>query len=290
VSDGLENGLGHLSKKVAQGYSLMVFPEGTRSTTNKIKRFHKGAFFLAEHFNMDIVPVLIHGNSEVLPKGSYVIKNGSITVKILKRIQPEDQQYGITYRDRTKKIAAHFKGEFQQLRNDIEGDSYFLRTILEDYRYKGGSLYQIVRRDLKKYATTYSQISKHIGTTDSIIHLSKGYGQLDFLLSLNAVDRKIIAYLKDAEVRSIVKNSFITQQIAKITLAGSIDGAMEYEAAVLIIDLEGEDLDQLGPKIKNNVELLILVKESVKLQTSDIIGPGFKKMLEKDNLIILKKM
>jgi hypothetical protein len=50
VSSGIENGVSHLQKKVDQGYSLMAFPEGTRSYTNKMKRFHKGAFFLAEKF------------------------------------------------------------------------------------------------------------------------------------------------------------------------------------------------------------------------------------------------
>ena len=53
VSNGLENGLDHLKEKVAQGYSLMAFPEGTRSKTHKINRFHKGAFYLAEYFNLD---------------------------------------------------------------------------------------------------------------------------------------------------------------------------------------------------------------------------------------------
>ena len=91
--EGSRNGVEHLKAKVAQGYSLMAFPEGTRSTTNKIRRFHKGAFFLAEKLNLDIIPVLIHGNSEVLPKGSFVIRNGSITVKILDRISSEDHLF-----------------------------------------------------------------------------------------------------------------------------------------------------------------------------------------------------
>ena len=103
VSSGIENGLSHLQKKVDQGYSLMAFPEGTRSYTNKMKRFHKGAFYLAEELNLDIVPVLIHGNSEVLPKGSFVIKNGSITLKILDRIPAHDISYGKTSREKKQK-------------------------------------------------------------------------------------------------------------------------------------------------------------------------------------------
>ena len=289
VSEGIDNGLEHLRNKVAQGYSLMAFPEGTRSRTNKIRRFHKGAFYLAEKFNMDIVPVLIHGNSEVLPKGSFVIKNGSITVKILDRISPEQLDYGKTYRERNKKIAAHFRSEFQTLRNDVEGDTYFMRTILEDYRYKGDNIYRAVKKDLKNNSKIYAQISKRIGSSDSIIHLSKDYGQLDFLLSLNAVDRKIFTYLADEEIRPIVKNSFISEQIAKLTLSETIDEAMAMPAEIMIIDLEIQDLDSLAPTIKNNIRLLMLVKDGTKLLERIILSTGFKNVFENENLIILEK-
>ncbi|GBF19571.1 MULTISPECIES: 1-acyl-sn-glycerol-3-phosphate acyltransferase [Arenibacter] len=289
VSEGIDNGLEHLRNKVAQGYSLMAFPEGTRSRTNKIRRFHKGAFYLAEKFNMDIVPVLIHGNSEVLPKGSFVIKDGSITVKILDRISTEDLGYGKNYRERNKGIAAYFRSEFQNLRNEVEGDTYFTRTILEDYRYKGDSVYRAVKKDLRNNSKIYTLISKRIETTDSIIHLSKEYGQLDFLLSLNAVDRKIFAFLADEEIRPIVKNSFITQQIAKLTLTASIEEALEQPADIMIIDLEIQDLDSLVPKIINNIRLVILVKDGVKLLEKIILSTGFKNVFEYDNLIILEK-
>ncbi|MCK0188591.1 MMPL family transporter [Arenibacter sp. F20364] len=289
VSEGIDNGLEHLKNKVAQGYSLMAFPEGTRSRTNKIRRFHKGAFYLAEKFNMDIVPVLIHGNSEVLPKGSFVIKDGSITVKILDRISPDDLGYGKNYRERNKGIAAYFRSEFQVLRNEVEGDLYFIGTILEDYRYKGDSIYRAVNKDLKNNSKIYAEISKHIGTSNSIIHLSKEYGQLDFLLSLNAVDRKIYIFLTDEEIRPIVKNSFIAQQIAKLSLVESIDEAVEKPADIMIIDLEIQDLDSLVPKIINNIRLVILVKDGVKLLEKIILSTGFKNVFEYDNLIILEK-
>jgi len=288
-SAGLDEATSKLRDRMKEGYSVIIFPEGTRSADCKIKRFHKGAFYLAEKFNMDIVPVLIHGNSEVLPKGSFVIKDGSITVKILDRISTEDLGYGKNYRERNKGIAAYFRSQFQNLRNEVEGDTYFTRTILEDYRYKGDSVYRTVKKDLRNNSKIYTLISKRIETSDSIIHLSKEYGQLDFLLSLNAVDRKIYAYLADEEIRPIVKNSFIAQQIAKLTLTASIEEAMEQPADIMIIDLEIQDLDSLAPKIKNNIRLLILVKDGAKLLERIILSTGFKNVFENENLIILEK-
>ena len=81
VSGGLENGEAFLEEKVAQGFSIVAFPEGARSTTNKIHRFHKGAFYLSEKLGLDILPVMIHGGSEVSPKGSFIIRDGSFTSK-----------------------------------------------------------------------------------------------------------------------------------------------------------------------------------------------------------------
>ncbi|HCO82251.1 MAG TPA: hypothetical protein DIT95_01795, partial [Arenibacter sp.] len=86
-----------------------------------------------------------------------------------------------------------------------------------------------------------------------------------------------------------VKNSFITQQIAKLTLTASIEEALEQPADIMIIDLEIQDLDSLVPKIINNIRLVILVKDGVKLLEKIILSTGFKNVFEYDNLIILEK-
>lgn len=75
-----------LVEKVKEGYSVMVFPEGTRSSDGKIGRFHRGAFYLAEILKLDIVPVFLDGFSDVMPKGSLFIRNGHMSLKVLSRI------------------------------------------------------------------------------------------------------------------------------------------------------------------------------------------------------------
>ena len=51
VMDGYESVIDKLKRKVDEGYSILVFPEGTRSPDASIQRFHKGAFLLAEKLN-----------------------------------------------------------------------------------------------------------------------------------------------------------------------------------------------------------------------------------------------
>ena len=182
VSSGIENSVEPLKKKIKQGYSLMAFPEGTRSESNKIRRFHKGAFYLANEFNLDILPVLIHGNSEVNPKGSPIIKDGSITVEILQRIKANDNSFGENHTQQAKKVGAYFKSEFSKLREKIEGPKYFHRIILEEYRYKGDSLYRKVKKDLKENAEVYFEIIRQVEKSGNIAHISEDSGQLDFLI------------------------------------------------------------------------------------------------------------
>ncbi len=68
VSGGFEDGLRSLKEKVADGYSVLVFPEGTRQKDCKIQRYHKGAFLLAQELQLDIVPLLLHGVGHVMTK------------------------------------------------------------------------------------------------------------------------------------------------------------------------------------------------------------------------------
>jgi len=63
-------------------HSFLVFPEGTRSLDGKLKRFRRGGFFLALHSQVPIVPVSINGSFELMPKGSFFTKRGTIRVKL----------------------------------------------------------------------------------------------------------------------------------------------------------------------------------------------------------------
>ena len=105
VSSGVDGSLDHLKEKMNQGYSLVVFPEGRRMFSNKLGRFHKGAFFLAEELNLDVLPLYIHGNSEVLPKGDFIIYDGNLTVKVGERIAIDNPVLGNSIKEKTKNIS-----------------------------------------------------------------------------------------------------------------------------------------------------------------------------------------
>ncbi len=106
------------------GYSVVVFPEGTRSVDGNMKRFHKGAFYLAEKLNLDILPLIIHGTDYTLSKKDTLLKDGKVTLKFLPRIKTDDKSFGNGYTERTKLISRYFRSEFAKLRNELEQPSY----------------------------------------------------------------------------------------------------------------------------------------------------------------------
>lgn len=66
-----------------QGSSVMMFPEGTRSRTGVLKAFKPGAFELAKTCRRPILPIVIEGSFEALPKKGFTIAPAEIRVDVL---------------------------------------------------------------------------------------------------------------------------------------------------------------------------------------------------------------
>ena len=62
------------AQNIKDGYSMAIFPEGTRSKTGKLLEFKKGSLKLATMAKAPVVPVTIEGAHEALEKGSKKIK------------------------------------------------------------------------------------------------------------------------------------------------------------------------------------------------------------------------
>jgi len=68
-------------KSLAQGNSILIFPEGTRSPDGSIKAFKPGAFILARKMKVPILPIVISGTNSALPKYSLQF-HGSHEIRI----------------------------------------------------------------------------------------------------------------------------------------------------------------------------------------------------------------
>ena len=209
VRGGVEESISTLRSKVEQGYSVVIFPEGTRSYDNVPGRFHKGAFYLAEQLQLDIVPIYIHGNGDVLPKGDFLIFKGNLTPVIGGRIMYEDRSFGQNYSGRTKNIARYFKNEWDNLRLQLEDENYFIRKIQLAYLYKDDDIIRSVKHSLQKWKSIFWKLNTVLDKTElEIVHLSEGYGELDYLLSLQQGKRKITGITADEEKCHIAESIY----------------------------------------------------------------------------------
>lgn len=76
--------LWELRRWLAQGVSVCLFPEGTRSEDGSIARFKLGAFNLAIQTHCPVVPVVLTGARDFLPKHSVVFeKEAHVRVRVL---------------------------------------------------------------------------------------------------------------------------------------------------------------------------------------------------------------
>ena len=75
---------------LAAGSSLMIFPEGTRSPDGRLRAFKTGAFEIAKASGRPILPIVVQGTSDALPKRGLVLRGRHrIRVSVLDEIPPE---------------------------------------------------------------------------------------------------------------------------------------------------------------------------------------------------------
>ncbi len=77
-----------------QGHSFLIFPEGTRSLDGKLRRFRRGGFFLAVGAGAPILPISIRGTFELMPKGRFGAKRGTVQVEFHDPIPVEGYSVG----------------------------------------------------------------------------------------------------------------------------------------------------------------------------------------------------
>ena len=68
---------------VAEGKTLVVFPEGTRSVTGEMLPFKTGAIHIAARTGCPILPVAIRGTGSVWPPQSSLIRGGPVSVIVM---------------------------------------------------------------------------------------------------------------------------------------------------------------------------------------------------------------
>lgn len=212
VSLGPEVLVAKLSEMVAQGYSVFVFPEGTRSKDGNIGRFHKGAFFLAEQLKIDIIPIVIHGTGEYVAKGELLGRPAIVTARFFPRVKHNDTSFGNTYQERTKSFNRFFRREFGLIKKGYATVDYNRDKVIKKYIYKETAVEGIVKSRLKD-TSFLEQLNKALPEEGYITHLGCGTGELLFLFSELSAKRKLVGYDTSSEYLEIARSIEIGPEI-----------------------------------------------------------------------------
>ncbi len=207
VMEGVDPAIEKFVDIVKDGYSIVVFPEGTRSPDGRLKRFHKGAFYLAEQLNLDIVPMLLHGTGDTIKKGDFMVMNAFMTMQFLPRIKPEDKTFGEGYAVRTKKIAAYFKSEYEKLREENETARYYRQRLRMNYMYKGLELEWLALKESRNEAY-YNTLNNILPRQGIVTELGCGYGFASYMLHFTGWNRTIIGVDSDEERIDVANNCY----------------------------------------------------------------------------------
>lgn len=99
--------------KLNHGTSIMMFPEGTRSRTGQLQAFKPGAFELALRTGSPVLPIVIEGTADALPKHGFVLQGRHpIRVRVLEAL-PAEELHGLTAAQLAERTRELFVAELQ---------------------------------------------------------------------------------------------------------------------------------------------------------------------------------
>jgi 1-acyl-sn-glycerol-3-phosphate acyltransferase len=91
---------------LADGWSLVIFPEGGRSPDGWGQPFRGGAAFLSQRSGLPVVPVHIEGTGRVLPKGARRPARADVHVTFGSPVRPREGESAHRFSDRVEAAVA----------------------------------------------------------------------------------------------------------------------------------------------------------------------------------------
>ena len=191
VMEGLEKNLEHMKDLTARGYSIVIFPEGTRSPDCRIQRFHRGAFLSARELGLPVLPLYIHGFGYALPKKDFLLRKAGLYMEVGKRFEvPEGDPAAFT-----REVRHRYQAEYARIRRERETAAYNAVYVRYQYLYKGHDADAECRRVL--IPETIARVDALTGTELTIPEA--GCGVYALLVALTHPEMQVRAYEEDED-------------------------------------------------------------------------------------------
>ncbi|MBP5538900.1 MAG: 1-acyl-sn-glycerol-3-phosphate acyltransferase [Bacteroidales bacterium] len=192
VSWGLSRNSKHIKELVSRGYSIVFFPEGTRSVDGSIQRFHRGAFLTAQELGLKVVPICIHGFSYALPKRDFFLRKAPLYLEIGQRVAVPKEADIVRV---TRGMAHFYRDWYARIRRERESAAFYAPFVRMEYMYKGHDTQLECRRVLRP--EVYRQVDALTGP--EIVLENAGCGVRALLTALTHPDKTVIAHIAEEE-------------------------------------------------------------------------------------------
>ena len=121
ASSGAEALVPKVRSLLDRGYSIAMYPEGTRSPDGRIGRFHQGAFHLAQETGADLLPVILYGTGRALPKHGRILRRWPVRLEIGRRIPPSElPEWGASSREQASRLRKWYQNRFAEIADELE--------------------------------------------------------------------------------------------------------------------------------------------------------------------------
>lgn len=237
ADEGAETNLDKIKDRIDEGYSIVIFPEGTRSPDGDVKRFHKGAFFIAQELKLDLQPILIQGAFYAIHKGDFLFKGGDIHIVGLPRIKWNDNRFGENYTQKCKAINHYFRDELKKANEAWAQTDFWKRHVMYNFTYKGPveENYLNIKWQLEK--EHIEEYDRAIGDRKVVLDVGCGLGYVGYYLHYRRPERKITGFDYDLEKIELAQSGYNKTS----NLAFHHADLLEYEYpkadAILLIDV-----------------------------------------------------
>ncbi len=205
VHEGLDPIMDQMREVAKAGYSIFVFPEGTRSRDLRIGRFHQGAFLIAEELGLDIIPVISYGSGNAMPKFEPFLKTSPVSMTTLPRVERGDPLFKDSLLATSKAFRHYMQEEYEIIRREFETPEFYRKKVIRNYLFRGPVIewYMKVKIRLEKEYRLFHSLLPEKG---EITDIGCGYGFMAYMLQMMAPGRRITGFDYDAEKISTAMN------------------------------------------------------------------------------------
>lgn len=201
-----------IKARLDEGCSIMVFPEGTRSAEGEFRRWHKGAFYIAEQNGLEVQPILLHGYGHTMAKNDIQLANGVISCVALPTESPDGDLFSEGYSKAGKRAAANYKAAYWAWHRDHAGIDYQYKRLLAGFLYKGPVVEWYFRVKWRLEREVLDKVDHLLPADGHLLDLGCGMGFNALYLQERSNMRSITAVDYDQEKIDLAANHYLTKE------------------------------------------------------------------------------